>query len=139
MGAIAVAWVFLVLPVLRITPPTVTAVICFVTLSLYLLYIAKMMGIIDWYYSYAVPLCLVVCALVAVTSVLVSKGIAKGVHLPALISAEITVFLICVEVIFDTNMFGAVDLKWSLITMCAFVSFSVLCEAVAYVVKLNKN
>lgn len=51
LGAIAVAWVFLVLPVLRVTPAPVTAGICFVVLALYLLYIAKMQGVISWYYS----------------------------------------------------------------------------------------
>ena len=137
LGALAVAWVFFVLPVLRITPPSVTALICFLTLSLYLLYIAKMAGIISWYYSYAVPICLIICAMTAVTCVLVSRGIAHGVHIPALISLETAIFLICIEIICDHNMFGRVDLKWSLITMCVFVSITVLCEAVAYVVRLN--
>ena len=68
LGAIAVAWVFLVLPVLRVTPAPVTAGICFVVLALYLLYIAKMQGLISWYYSYAVPICAVICAMVALTT-----------------------------------------------------------------------
>lgn len=139
LGALAVAWVFLVLPVMRITPPAVTAVICFVTLSSYLLYIAKEAGFIGWYYSYAMPISLIICAMVCITSILVSKGLAKGIHLPALLSAETALFLICLEIIFDSNMFGFVELRWSLIAMCIFVSFSVICEAIAYVVKLNKK
>ena len=139
LGALAVVWVFMVLPVMRITPPAVTAVICFVTLSSYLLYIAKEAGLIDWYYSYAMPISLIICAMICITSVLVSKGIARGIHVPALISAETAVFLICLEIIFDSNKFGKVDLGWSLIAMCTFVSITVICEAIAYVVKLNKK
>jgi len=139
LGALAVAWVFLVLPVMRITPPTVTAIICFVALSSYLLYIAKGAGLTGWYYSYAVPISLLICAMVCITSALVSRGIAKGIHIPALLSAETAVFLICLEIIFDTNMLGTVNLRWSLIAMCIFVSFAVICEAVAYVIKLNKK
>jgi membrane protein len=137
LGAIAVAWVFLVLPVLRVTPAPVTAGICFVVLALYLLYIAKMQGLISWYYSYAVPICAVICAMVALTTGLISKKIAKGIHIPALLSAEAAVFLIFLEALYDFNQLGRLNLRWSLITMCVFVSISVICEAVAYVVRLN--
>lgn len=139
LGAIAVAWAFLVLPVLRITPAPVTAGICFVVLALYLLYIAKMQGVINWYYSYAVPLCAVICALVALTTGLVSKKIATGLHIPALLSAEAAVFLIFIEGLHDYNMHGHLVLRWSLIAMCVFVSIAVVCEAVAYVIKLNSR
>lgn len=137
LGAIAVAWVFLVLPVLRVTPAPVTAGICFVVLALYLLYIAKMQGLISWYYSYAVPICTVICAMVALTTGLISKKIATGIHIPALLSAEAAVFLIFLEALYDFNQLGRLNLRWSLITMCVFVSISVICEAVAYVVRLN--
>lgn len=139
LGAIAVAWVFLVLPVLRITPAPVTAGICFVTVALYLLYIAKMQGLITWYYSYAVPICLVICAMVALTSSLISRKIATGVHIPALLSFETAVFLIFIEALYDYNTIGHIELRWSLITMCVFVSITVVCEAVAYVIRLNSK
>ena len=75
--------------------------ICFVVLALYLLYIAKMQGLISWYYSYAVPICAVICAMVALTTGLISKKIAKGIHIPALLSAEAAVFLIFLEALYD--------------------------------------
>lgn len=139
LGAIAVAWVFLVLPVLRVTPAPVTAGICFVVLALYLLYIAKMQGVISWYYSYAVPICAVICGMVALTTGLISKKIATGIHIPALLSAEVGAFLIFIEILCDLNARGHIELRWSLITMCVFVSISVICEAVAYVVRLNSK
>ena len=125
------------MPVLRVTPAPVTAGICFVVLALYLLYIAKMQGLISWYYSYAVPICVVICAMVALTTGLISKKIATGIHIPALLSAEAAVFLIFLEALYDFNQLGRLNLRWSLITMCVFVSISVICEAVAYVVRLN--
>ncbi len=139
LGAIAVAWAFLVLPVLKVTPAPVTAGICFVVLALYLLYIAKMQGVISWYYSYAVPLCAVICALVALTTGLISKKIATGLHIPALLSAEAAVFLMFIEGLHDLNTHGHLDLRWSLITMCVFVSIAVVCEAIAYVIRLNSK
>ena len=125
------------MPVLRVTPAPVTAGICFVVLALYLLYIAKMQGVISWYYSYAVPICAVICGMVALTTGLISKKIATGIHIPALISAEVGAFLIFIEILCDLNARGHIELRWSLITMCVFVSISVICEAVAYVVRLN--
>ena len=46
-------------------------------------------------------------------------------------------FLIFLEALYDFNQLGRLNLRWSLITMCIFVSISVICEAVAYVVRLN--
>ncbi len=112
--------VFLVLPVLRVTPAPVTAGICFVVLALYLLYIAKCRGLISWYYSYAVPICVVICAMVALTTGLISKKIATGIHIPALLFAEAAVFLIFLEALYDFNQLGRLNLRWSLITMCVF-------------------
>lgn len=96
-----------------------------------------MQGLISWYYSYAVPICVVICGMVALTTGLISKKIAKGIHIPALLSAEAAVFLIFLEALYDFNQLGRLNLRWSLITMCVFVSISVICEAVAYVVRLN--
>ena len=78
-----------------------------------------------------------ICAVVALTTGLISKKIAKGIHIPALLSAEAAVFLIFLEALYDFNQLGRLNLRWSLITMCIFVSISVICEAVAYVVRLN--
>lgn len=67
------------------------------------------------------------------------QKIAKGIHIPALLSAEAAVFLIFLEALYDFNQLGRLNLRWSLITMCVFVSISVICEAVAYVVRLNSK
>ena len=98
-----------------------------------------MQGLITWYYSYAVPICLVICAMVALTSSLISRKIATGVHIPALLSFETAVFLIFIEALYDYNTIGHIELRWSLITMCVFVSITVVCEAVAYVIRLNSK
>ena len=39
-----------------------------------------MQGLISWYYSYAVPICVVICAMVALTTGLISKKIATGIQ-----------------------------------------------------------
>ena len=80
-----------------------------------------------------------ICAMVALTTGLISKKIANGIHIPALLSAEAAVFLIFLEALYDFNQLGRLNLRWSLITMCVFVSISVICEAVAYVVRLNSK
>lgn len=132
VGALAVIWCFFVLPVLRIMPTVLNVLICFISMTLYGLYIAKALGIIGAYVAYAIPICIVICILFTITCAAIKSGKAKGFHLPALLLAQTAIFLISVETICEFQAFGAVRLGWSLIWMAILVSLAVICEAIAY-------
>ena len=132
VGALAVIWCFFVLPVLKIMPTALNVLVCFMSMTLYGLYIAKALGIIGAYVTYAIPICIVICILFTITCALIKSGKAKGLHIPALLLTETSVFLISVETICEYQAMGTVKLGWSLIWMAILVSLAVICEAVAY-------
>ena len=56
VGALIVTWVCAVLPFLRVTPPFVTALICFFSVIGYIFFIAGRNGNLDELYKVALPL-----------------------------------------------------------------------------------
>lgn len=139
LGALAVVWVCTVLPFLKITPPAVTGIICFATISCYLLYIVKQSGHMQWFYSYAMPMCLLICIFAAVNVSLVGAGKVRGAHTASLILGETTVFFIVCEIMRDNYKRGVIDLRWSLILACCLVSLIAIFEAIGYIAKLSKK
>ena len=139
LGALAVTWVFCVLPVLKITPPALTAVICFLSASLYLLYIAKQSGHFQIFYAFAMPLTLLLSAYAAMDVALIGGKRIKGVRIFSLLSVQAAVFFIALEALIDNFRYGAIDLKWSLVVSCVFVSSLALFEAVSYIHRLYKK
>ncbi len=139
LGALAVVWVYCVLPVLRITPAPITALICFVTTSLYLLYIAKQSGHFELFYAFAMPLTLLLSVYAAMDYALIGGKRIDGVRIFSLLSLQSAVFFIVLEALIDNFKRGAIDLKWSLVVSCGFVSALALSEAVSYITRLYKK
>lgn len=138
IGALAVLWCFFVLPVLKCFPTVLTVLICFLSMSLYGLYIARGIGLVGTYIKYAIPICIVICILFAISCWLIGTGIARGMHIPAIISAETAVFFMSIEAIVEYQSESGINLGWSLILMAVLVSFAVICEAIAYATSAKK-
>lgn len=138
LGALACIWVCCVLPILKITPPVATAIICFATLSCYILYIAKQTGHFEWFYSYVMPMCLLVCLFAAMDAALIGTRV-KGLRIGSLLMGQSAIFFIVWEILRDNAKRGVIDLRWSLILACGFASVIAVLEAFNYVYKLNKK
>lgn len=138
LGALACIWVCCVLPVLKVTPPVVTLFICFITLSSYVGYIVWQTGHFAWLYSYTLPMFFIVCLFAAMDAALIGTRI-KGLHIGSLIMGQSAVFFIIWEILRDNAKRGVIDLRWSLILACGFISTIAVLEAFSYVYRINKK
>ena len=139
VGALLVTWVISVLPVLRITPPLVTALICFGSITGYVYYLLSKTDWFDWLPEFILPMFVLTAAFIAIDSALIGSKKIKGLHIFSLISAECVIYLVAWEVIIDQLKYGAIDLGWSLILSCGFISVVAVLEAFAYIGRINKK
>ena len=139
IGALMVAWMVLVYPVLNITPAPVTALLSFFSVVTYGLFIAGRVGFFERLYKVGLPLMVLLAIFVAVDSALVGSGKLKGLRAVTVVSLEAAIYMIALEAAIDLNVTGAINLRWSLIIACFLVSVIALAEAVSYVIKNNKK
>ena len=130
VGALLVIWIVAVLPVMRITPPAVTAIISFAAIVCYAFFVASKAGWLEKLKEFWMPLLILSAALIAIASVLIGGKHVKGLHILSLLSAEAAVFFVCLEFLLDRQVNQAVELRWSLILLCGFVSVIAVVEAV---------
>ena len=138
VGALIVTWVISVLPVLNITPPAVTALICFGSIVCYVYYILSKTDWFDWLPEFMLPMFILTAAFIAIDIAVIGKKV-KGLHILSLLSLESAIGLICWEVIVDNLKRGEIELGWSLIISCGFISVIAVLEAFSYIGRLNKK
>ena len=63
----------------------------------------------------------------------------KPLHILSVLSVEAAVYLVAIEAAIDKFFTGAVNIRWSLIITCFFISAVALFEAIQYVIKINKK
>lgn len=139
VGALLVTWIIAVLPVLRVTPPVVTSLICFGAIVCYLFYISHKTGHMLWLSEFFLPLTILAAAFIAIDSALIGGKRIKGLHIFSLLAAESAIFLVATEAMWDIWKNGVIDLKISLIIACGFISVVAVMEAFSYVGRINKK
>ncbi len=139
VGALLVTWVVAVLPVLKITPPFVTALICFGAILGYTYYIMSKTTFFAWLPQFVLPMFILTAAFIAMDVALIGGKRIKGLHILSLLSLESALYLVCWEVIFDNMKYGSIDLGWSLILSCGFISVVAVLEAFSYIGRINKK
>lgn len=139
VGALICAWMVVVYPALNITPAPVTALISFFSVVAYILFVIGRIGFLERLYKVVLPLLILLAVFVAIDAALAGAGKLKGLHAVSLLSVEAVAYLIAIEATIDNLATGAVNLRWSLIVACFFVSAIALAEAINYVIRLNKK
>ncbi len=139
VGALIAAWMVIVYPALNITPAPVTALISFFSVVAYIGFVAGRLGFFERLYKVALPLMVLAAIFIAIDSALIGAGKLKGLHAFSLVSLEGALYLVAIEATVDNLVAGEVNLRWSLIVSCFFVSAIALFEAINYVVKVNKK
>ena len=139
VGALLVSWVCSVLPALKITPPVVTALICFGSIIGYAYYILSKTDWFDWLPQFILPLFVLGAAFIAMDFALIGGHKIKGLHIFSMLSLQSAAFLVCWEVAWDNFRRGEIDLQWSLILACGFISVVAVIEAFNFVLKINKK
>ena len=85
------------------------------------------------------PMFILTAAFIAIDVALIGGKKIKGLHVLSLLSLECAIYLVSWEAIIDQLKFGAIDLGWSLILSCGFISVIAVLEAFSYVGRLNKK
>ena len=139
VGALIAAWMVIVYPALNITPAPVTALVSFFSVIGYIFFVIGRLGFLEKLYKVVLPLMILAAIFIALDSALMGAGKLKGLHAFSFISLQCAVYLVAIEATYDNVLWGEVNLRWSLIVGCFFVSAIALFEAVNYVVKINKK
>ena len=139
VGALAVVWVLSVFPILRITPPLVTALICFGSIMCYVFYIASKTGHFIGFSKVALPMFVLTAFFIALDVALIGGQKIRGLHIFSFLSLESALYLICLEATIGNLRHGAIDLKWSVIAACGFISVIAVMEAFSYVGRINRK
>lgn len=139
VGALLVTWIIIVLPVLKITPPAVTAMICFGSIVCYVYYIMSKTNFFAWMPGFLLPMMILTAAFISIDVALIGGKKIKGLHVLSLIALECALYLISWEVIFDNMKYGEIDLGWSLIFSSGFISVVAVLEAFSYAGRINKK
>lgn len=139
IGGLLVMWMVSVFPFLSVTPAPVTALLSFFSILTYALLLVGKDGFTQRFFQIGLPLMVLMAIFVAVDSALASAGKLKGLHAISVVSLETVIYLVVVEIAFDLQKRGAIDLRWSLIIACFFISAIAIAEAVNYVWKINKK
>ncbi len=139
VGALIVTWVIAVLPVLKITSPAVTALICFGSIIGYTYFIMSKTEFFNWLPKFLLPIYILTAAFIALDVALIGGKKITGLHAFSLLALECALYLICWEVVYDNAKFGSIDLGWSLILSCGFISVVAVLEAFSYIGKINKK
>ena len=136
VGALAVVWVCLVLPALKVFHPAVNTLISFAAVMAYVSFIMYKTGHLEWVYEKALPLFVLFAAFVAIDLLLISYRKTSWVKVLAVMSAETGIYLLAIEATFKH---GFDNLRWSPVLCAIFVSGAAMLFAISYVVKNNKK
>ena len=78
-------------------------------------------------------------AFISLDVALIGSKKVKGLHVLSMLALECALYLVSWEVIVDNMKYGTIDLGWSLILSCGFISVVAVFEAFSYVGRINKK
>lgn len=141
VGALLVGWICTVLPAIHVMPAPVTAVICFFSAALYLLYIVKRVtGSMEWFTRFALPVLGIITVFIGLDSALSSSAGIKGYWLGAIGAFEASIFSILWGVLWDNYYHnGVIQLRFSVICASLFLMLTVVLVAGGYVTRNGKG
>ena len=93
----------------------------------------------EWLPEFLLPMFILTAAFISLDVALIGSKKIKGLHVVSLLALECALYLVSWEVIIDNMKHGAIDLGWSLILSCGFISVIAVLEAFSYVGRINKK
>lgn len=139
IGILMCLWMVAVLPAMKPKRPAVTASICFLVISLYMVLLSFVNKGAVWYTGYVLPIALMVTVTTAIMTLLISYGVISRRHTFSAIAVQLAVIAIGSEILFDINLRGVINLRHSLIMAVILVGIVLIYEAVSYATRINKK
>ncbi|MBR0121530.1 MAG: zinc-ribbon domain-containing protein [Clostridia bacterium] len=140
VGALVVIWICSVLPVVRITPAPVTAIICFASVTLYDMFVIKEInGSMEWFTVFALPLIMILAVFIGLDSALAANKIATSL-MPGIVATEAAVYSFIFGILWSHYYDDAVYMpRISVVFACGFLMLSVILAAMGYVKMINRK
>lgn len=139
VGALMVAWVIFVYPALKITKPVVNGIVIFGAIMAYTLYLAYKTGQEEWLTEFTMPLIVMTAGMIALDVALIGGKHVKGLHIFSLLAIESAVYFVALDAMIDNLRNEPIELTWSIIIGCVFVSIVAFAEAFSYVGRVYKK
>ncbi len=139
LGIAMCAWMMIVLPAIKPKRPAITVCICMVVISLYLLFLSYINHSAGWYVDYVMPVCLMLTVSSAIMSILMAYKIIPMNHIASAITVQGALLCLGIEILFDMQRRGQIELRWSIILAVAAISAVGIYEAVSYAIRINKK
>ena len=139
LGIVMCLWMMIVLPAIKPKRPAVTVGVCMAVLSLYLLFLAYINHSAGWYVDYVLPVCLMLTVSSAIMSILMAYKVIPPGHIASAIIVQGALLCLGIEILFDMQKRGQLELRWSIILAVAAISAVGIYEAVSYAVRINKK
>ena len=140
VGALIVVWICSVLPVLRITPAPVTAIICFASVTMYAMYVIKEInGSMEWFTVFALPLIMILAVFIGLDSALAANKVATAL-MPGIVAGEAAIYSFVFGVLWSHYYDDAVYMpRISVVFACGFLMLAVILAATGYVKMINSK
>lgn len=139
LGIVMCLWMMIVLPAIKPKRPAITVCICMVVISLYLLFLSYINHSAGWYVDYVMPVCLMLTVSSAIMSILMAYKIIPMNHIASAITVQGALLCLGIEILFDMQRRGQIELRWSIILAVAAISAVGIYEAVSYAIRINKK
>ena len=140
VGALVVVWICSVLPVLRITPAPVTAIICFASVTMYAMFVIKEInGSMEWFTVFALPLIMILAVFIGLDSALAANRVATAI-MPGIVAGEAAIYSFIFGILWSHYYDDAVYMpRISVVFACGFLMLAVILAAMGYVKMINRN
>ncbi|MBR4766475.1 MAG: zinc ribbon domain-containing protein [Clostridia bacterium] len=140
VGALVVVWICSVLPVLRITPAPVTAIICFASVTMYAMFVIKEInGSMEWFTVFALPLIMILAVFIGLDSALAANRVATAI-MPGIVAGEAAIYSFIFGILWSHYYDDAVYMpRISVVFACGFLMLAVILAAMGYVKMINSK
>ncbi len=140
VGALVVVWICSVLPVIRIMPAPITAIICFASVTLYAMFVIKEInGSMEWFTVFALPMIMILAVFIGLDSALAANKIATAV-MPGIVAAEAAIYSFVFGILWSHYYDDAVYMpRISVVFACGFLMLAVILAAMGYVRMINQK
>ena len=131
VGALVVVWICSVLPVLRITPAPVTAIICFASVTMYAMFVIKEInGSMEWFTVFALPLIMILAVFIGLDSALAANRVATAI-MPGIVAGEAAIYSFIFGILWSHYYDDAVYMpRISVVFACGFLMLAVILAAI---------
>jgi hypothetical protein len=118
-------WIGISLMLFTLRHPAVNAVLFFLSTALFLFLLDRFDGSVTWYYPLGLPILAAFSCITLGTVMAIRFAKERGFNMFAFVLIAAGLFCMCIDIIVDYYMHGAIMLSWSLIVAASVLPVSI--------------